>query len=379
MGDMPIWKGLFEWSMRHQGDGTRPSPRGLSEEDQQWLENALKSYMVDLGARMKEIKETLDGSQTRPTTLEEKEMLLEELMELVEGIDQAKDLHTIGGLPTLLDLLQSEHSSLRWRAAEVVATCVQNNPPVQQWFMEGGVLPLLLRLLDDEDVSCQVKGLLALGCLIRGYHPALLAFRERGGLGVLCSLLQQRQDQRRLSRKCFQLLAYMVRTVPADRLPTARAGALAAAAHALASSDNDLRQAALYLAQELAADMAALRLMQQASSWDSGFSESVRQLQMRLDTLPPEDWEEVREEVEAVKHITQELGRQLPPPSDAETAASAAAVAAMPASGEAAPQPVAPGVTVLFDNPESSGADPSQLQLAMVEHQPPQQAQQGQQ
>ena len=87
-------------------------------------------------------------------------------------------------------------------------------------------------------------------------------------------------------------------------------------------------------------------------------------------------------QVEAVKHITQELGRQLPPPSDAETAAAAAAaapVAATPASREAAPQLAAPGVTVLFDNPESSGADPSQLQLATVEQPPPQQAQQGQQ
>ncbi len=51
--------------------------------------------MVDLGQRMKEIKDCLDGSGSgdgaaRPTTLEEKEMLLEELMELVEGVDQAK-------------------------------------------------------------------------------------------------------------------------------------------------------------------------------------------------------------------------------------------------------------------------------------------------
>ena len=61
------------------------------------------------------------------------------------------------------------------------------------------------------------------------------------------------------------MLAYMVRTVPADRLPTARSGALGSASHALASSDNDLRQAALYLAQELAADMGALRLMQQVA------------------------------------------------------------------------------------------------------------------
>ena len=44
----------------------------------------------------------------------------------------AADLHTIGGLPTLLSLLQDSHASIRWRSAEVVATCVQNNPPVQQ-------------------------------------------------------------------------------------------------------------------------------------------------------------------------------------------------------------------------------------------------------
>lgn len=42
------------------------------------------------------------------------------------------DLHKIGGLPVLLELLESPHASLRWRAAEVVATCVANNPPVQE-------------------------------------------------------------------------------------------------------------------------------------------------------------------------------------------------------------------------------------------------------
>ena len=32
----------------------------------------------------------------------------------------------------LLSLLRSQHASLRSKAAELVATCVQNNPPVQQ-------------------------------------------------------------------------------------------------------------------------------------------------------------------------------------------------------------------------------------------------------
>ncbi len=64
----------------------------------------------------------------------------------------AADLHTIGGLPTLLSLLQDSHASIRWRAAEVVATCVQNNPPVQQ------VSPSPLQRL-DLDSQCPSFGL----------------------------------------------------------------------------------------------------------------------------------------------------------------------------------------------------------------------------
>ncbi len=38
MGDMPVWKGLCEWSMKFQGDGTGQSRerRPMSEEDQRW-------------------------------------------------------------------------------------------------------------------------------------------------------------------------------------------------------------------------------------------------------------------------------------------------------------------------------------------------------
>lgn len=41
------------------------------------------------------------------------------------------DLAMIGGLPTLLRLLESAQPGIRARAAEVLATCSQANPPVQ--------------------------------------------------------------------------------------------------------------------------------------------------------------------------------------------------------------------------------------------------------
>ncbi len=61
------------------------------------------------------------------------------------------DLTHIGGLPTLLSLLESQYAPLRASAMEVVATCVQNNPPVQQFFLDGGTLPKLLKLTEDAE------------------------------------------------------------------------------------------------------------------------------------------------------------------------------------------------------------------------------------
>eukprot|EP00198_Chlamydomonas_reinhardtii_P005375 XP_001694711.1 predicted protein [Chlamydomonas reinhardtii] len=76
-------------------------------------------------------------------------------------------LHKIGGVPVLLELLESPAPGLRWRAAEVVATCVANNPPVQEWFLEGGVLPKLLALAaPPQPPSCRTKALLALSGLV---------------------------------------------------------------------------------------------------------------------------------------------------------------------------------------------------------------------
>jgi hypothetical protein len=89
----------------------------------------MQEYMKDFVERMREIKDAVESPDDQ-RSIEEKEALLEELVEIVESIDYARDLHKIGGLPTLLALLQSPHAGLRSRAAEVVAACTQNHPQV---------------------------------------------------------------------------------------------------------------------------------------------------------------------------------------------------------------------------------------------------------
>jgi hsp70-interacting protein len=98
------------------------------------LEDVMKNYIADFGERMSLIQHKLGESTSQDASDEQVhagEKLLEELMEIVESIDFARDLRSIGGLPVLKALMQCTHISLRWRAADVVATCCQNFSAVQ--------------------------------------------------------------------------------------------------------------------------------------------------------------------------------------------------------------------------------------------------------
>lgn len=304
--DMGKWKGLFEWSMKYQ-DGTREggAPQPLDPEKKAWLEQALQEFMKDFADRMKEINASLaadssssaaDGgdnnSSSGGTSLADKEALCDELMEIVENVDYARDLHKIGGLPTLLSLLSSPHPSLRWRAAEIAATCMANNPPVQRWFMEGGALPPLLALLADSHPVVVTKALLALSALVRHYEPGLEAFRLGGGLNKLLALMgcptdpaiqqagaagpapaaaaatsqpqqqhedadeqQQQQRQRRLHRKVLALLQYVLAKHPADGFAAAEFGLVPQLQALLGEeSDSDMRCAALAVLAQVVGD-----------------------------------------------------------------------------------------------------------------------------
>lgn len=62
----------------------------------------------------------------------------------------------------------------------MVATCVANNPPVQQWFLEGGVMPHLMAGLQgqgttDDLVLVRVKALLAMSGMVSDWWHKLAA------------------------------------------------------------------------------------------------------------------------------------------------------------------------------------------------------------
>ena len=205
---------LVSWSIQHHlgQKYSRSSSTHLCHR----FEEAVRQYTVNVGEHMFKIKEELESQEGPEDTslVSRKEELLDELMEIVENIDHAKgqaiihsdstengctalvlslsskvyllsssstqlttvalwiiigcgwshhylhfdvwtDLTSIGGIETLMALLRDRHASIRWRAAEVAATCAQNNAPVQDWLLRSGCLPKLLKLLEDADATCR--------------------------------------------------------------------------------------------------------------------------------------------------------------------------------------------------------------------------------
>ena len=108
------------------------------------LKNAVDSmvkpaaFMADIAAKLRDsryyVKQSGTGSAdgaNNDRDVEERQVLslLRELEALVDDVDNARDFHTIGGWPVLVELLESHHSSaVQAAAAWTIGTAVKVNP-----------------------------------------------------------------------------------------------------------------------------------------------------------------------------------------------------------------------------------------------------------
>ncbi|KAG6430661.1 hypothetical protein SASPL_108733 [Salvia splendens] len=249
----PNWEGLLKWSLSHS-DGTNTS-RNLSEEDRRWFMEAMQGQTIDVIKRMKDItlvmktpEQVLESQGVTPQDVED---MLDELQEHVESIDNANDLHSIGGLAPLLDYLRNSHPNIRAKAADVVSTVVQNNPRSQQLVMEAnGMEPLLTNFTSDPDVTVRTKALGAISSLIRHNKSGIAAFRLANGYAALRDALGS--ESVRFQRKALNLIHYLLSENHSDIGVISELGFPRIMMHLASSEDSDVREAALRSLLDLA-------------------------------------------------------------------------------------------------------------------------------
>ncbi|KAF3428909.1 hypothetical protein E2986_03637 [Frieseomelitta varia] len=165
----------------------------VDEERQEFLKQTLSSLSCNVIEELqKSIKLLSNVIDLRPDDdTSEQESALERIADFVDNIDIANDFYKIGGFSIFGPCLNSPHSSIRWRAADLIAELAQNNPFCQERFLETGLFPTLLNMIDTDSVeTVRIKALYAVSCIVRE-HPISLTYMDlNDGYSVLLRAMQ---------------------------------------------------------------------------------------------------------------------------------------------------------------------------------------------
>ncbi|XP_048846333.1 hsp70-binding protein 1 [Brienomyrus brachyistius] len=223
-------QGILRMAVEAGSASDGPAPQQpMSEERKAWLREALADICKGQQDEVEQMKQCL--SVLRRTTAqesqeheeeeeeeeEETEGALELLSELCENLDNARDLMVLGGLDLCVSqCLSHAQGGIRWRAAQLLASCAQNMPEVQCYLLHRGTLSTLLQLIDcDPHPTVKVKALYAVSCLVREQEEGLRVFLSHDGFSVLMRGMQS--DSEKLRTKSAFLLLNLLSAHPEHR------------------------------------------------------------------------------------------------------------------------------------------------------------------
>ncbi|XP_012525261.1 hsp70-binding protein 1 [Monomorium pharaonis] len=189
-------QGLLKYAMdaaQSEDSENKPPVYPLDEEKKIFLDKALSSLTVNVIEELQKAVQILSNVNNlrADDDSSEYESVLERMADFVDNIDIANDFYKIGGFSVFQSCLNSSHSSIRWRIADIIAELAQNNPFCQDKLLEAGVFPVLLSIIDtDPSEQTRIKALYAVSCIVRG-HPASLKYMDtHDGYSVLLRAMQ---------------------------------------------------------------------------------------------------------------------------------------------------------------------------------------------
>ncbi|KAJ4840153.1 hypothetical protein Tsubulata_000235, partial [Turnera subulata] len=212
-GGFSTLEGILQWAIGHSD----PAKLKESAQDVQRLSSS------ELQRRQMEIKELMEKLRTpsdaelmkiaisdlnnSTLSLQDRQRALQELLVLVEPIDNANDLHKLGGLAALIQELNHPESEIRTLSAWVIGKASQNNAVVQKQVLELGALPKLMKMVRSTFAEEAIKALYAVSALIRNNLGGQEIFYADAGDMMLQNLLSDPGSDIRLRRKAVFLVS----------------------------------------------------------------------------------------------------------------------------------------------------------------------------
>ncbi|XP_028098233.1 nucleotide exchange factor SIL1 isoform X2 [Camellia sinensis] len=247
---------------------------------------------------------------------------LQELLILVEQIDNANDLHKLGGLSVIIRELNNPDPEIRTTSAWILGKACQNNPVVQKQVLELGGLAKLMNMVKSSFLEEARKALYAVSALIRNNLDGQQLFYAETGDLMLQDILRNSSIDIRLRRKSVSLVADLaecrLQTRNIAELPFfSNRFFLRSVVDLTASTDLDLQEKALVAIKNLL----QLKTTEALVFKDfCGLDGALHRMRQQLQQLMAEEYlrdyaldvESLRREVELIFHGKLEKVTQVP-------------------------------------------------------------------
>ncbi|KAL7094170.1 hypothetical protein ACP275_11G085100 [Erythranthe tilingii] len=253
--------GMLQWAIGHSDPAklkeTTLNVQRLSPEELKQRQMEIKELeKLQMPSDAKLMTVAINDLNNLSLSLEDRRRALQELLVLVEPIENANDLHKLGGLTAVIKELNNPNAEIRIISAWILGKASQNNPFVQNQILELGVLAKLMEMAHSDFVEEATKSLYAISALIRNYPEGQNLFYMEAGDLMLQKILSNSSIDIRLHRKCVFLLSDLVEFqldgTSNRELPFLRnQHLLKSVVGLLLSPDLDLQEKALYAVKNL--------------------------------------------------------------------------------------------------------------------------------
>jgi len=120
------------------------------------------------------MKQSMQLIQDDEADLEHRVTAFDNLEQLIENLDNANNLESLGLWMPLVHQLENKEPELRRYAAWCCGTAVQNNIKTQERLLVVGAIPILVRMAtSDAEKAVRKKAITALSSSVRNFQPAL--------------------------------------------------------------------------------------------------------------------------------------------------------------------------------------------------------------
>jgi len=173
----PGLNSLLQWGIENSAasnpEGTQPS-QFIETPKSRGLNAQALVHLMGGPSDADLMREAMAVIQNPDATLESKTTAFDNFEQLVENIDNANNLTSLGLWDPLIAQLSSIEAELRKMAAWCIGTAVQNNVEAQERLLAVNGIPRLCKLaVEDEDGGVRRKAVYALSSEIRNYQPGM--------------------------------------------------------------------------------------------------------------------------------------------------------------------------------------------------------------